>query len=250
MARLLLIILGAVLVIALAKPIWVFWRYYQLEKSMEPLRAKHAREVAEEEAINNAPAETDPARWRKLLQDLSDLAIADEDIREELTPQQIHNGWLGEAPATEAEIASAEQRLGFRLPPSYRAFLKVSNGWHYPNSFIARVAGTREIGFTRDIAPELIKAWNQGYDADEVEKASGREWPEKHLAETLLVNVPSDFDDAAELMLNPATIKNGEMEAWFFSSWNPGAAAYPSFWHLMAAQERNWPRSMPAKSLY
>ncbi|MFD8203865.1 SMI1/KNR4 family protein [Streptomyces sp. NPDC059701] len=36
---------------------------------------------------------------------------------------------LAAPPATREEIAAAEERLGTRLPPSYRGFLEVSNGW-------------------------------------------------------------------------------------------------------------------------
>jgi hypothetical protein len=217
-----------------------FWWFYQHEKSMAPMRAEHARRMAEEKKFMSEPARTSPEDWRKLLQQLSGLAIADE-IREELTPEQIESRWLGEPPATDEQIAAAEKRLGVALPPSYRAFLKVSNGWNFPNPFVARVAGTEEIGYLRDIDPDLIRDWNSGYDAEAVELSSGQEWPEKHLANTVLVNVPSDFDDGAYLMLNPATIHDGEMEAWFFSHWTPGADAYPSFWHLMASQAKNWP---------
>lgn len=32
-------------------------------------------------------------------------------------------------PASEEKIAEAEQRLNFKFPPSYRAFLKIHNGW-------------------------------------------------------------------------------------------------------------------------
>ncbi|MEU7913252.1 SMI1/KNR4 family protein [Microbispora bryophytorum] len=47
------------------------------------------------------------------------------------------NAWrelLGQAPgftaigASEADIAEQEERLGIRLPPSYRAFLRVADG--------------------------------------------------------------------------------------------------------------------------
>jgi hypothetical protein len=48
-------------------------------------------------------------------------------------------------------------------------------------------------------------------------------------------------------MLNPATVRDGEMEAWFFSSWNPGASALPSFWHLMSNQAINWKHSLDSK---
>jgi len=214
----------------------------------------HAREerrnaaiAQEQKAMLEEPAQPSPERWRSLLQQLSDLAIADADVRPELSREQIEHRWLGEPPATEEQILAAENRLGVRLPPSYRAFLKVSNGWHFPNQFVGRLAGTDDIAFTRDKDPELIKAWNEGYDAQGVKEATGKEWPESHLAETLLINDPSDFDDAANFMLNPATVRDGEMEAWFFSSWNPGASALPSFWHLMSNQAINWKHSLDSK---
>ena len=177
-------------------------------------------------------AQTGTGEWRELLQQLSDLAIADNEIRKRLTPQQIDKRWLGEPPASEEQIATAEKRLGVRLPPSYRAFLKVSNGWHYPNPFVARVAGTEEIGFLRDIQPELIAAWSEGGNLSDL--------PEKDLPHTLLINVPSQYDDGSNYMLNPVVVRDGEMEAWSFSDWNPGAAPQPSFWHLMASEVKNW----------
>src|SRR5713226_5178760 len=33
------------------------------------------------------------------------------------------------APAPETAIANLEAKIGFRFPPSYRAFLKLHNGW-------------------------------------------------------------------------------------------------------------------------
>ena len=178
-------------------------------------------------------AETDPEKWRELLQDLSDLAIADEEVRALLTPEQIQSRWLGEAPATDADIAAAEARLGLRLPPSYRAFLKVSNGWNWPNSFVARLAGTSDIGWTREKDADLIRGWEEGSRYATAQFGAPPPSPEDHLAQTILISTPHEEDDAAYFMLNPETRSNGEFEAWFFSSWNPGANAHPSFWHLM-----------------
>ena len=133
------------------------------------------------------PARTDEESWRKLLAELSGLAIADPEIRPLLTGEQVARRWLGEPPAEEEEIATAERRLGTRLPASYRAFLRVSNGWHHPSSFVGLVSPVAAVA-------------------------------------------PSGDD--AVMLLNPVTLSAaGEMEAWFFANWVPGANIYPSFWH-------------------
>lgn len=44
--------------------------------------------------------------------------------------------WCGVPGANEAAIADAENRLGVRLPKSYRDFLKVSNGFVLPGRFV------------------------------------------------------------------------------------------------------------------
>lgn len=210
------------------------------------------------------PAQTDPAKWRALLQELSDLAIADEQVREWLTEEQIESRWLGETPATEEQIVEAERRLGVRLPPSYRAFLKVSNGWNHPSHFVVRLAGTEEIQYTRDGQPEIVRGFGPGSDARLAAQADmmmkyvsenlgiglphdmfGRgpaedDWFKNHLPGSLLINVPHLNDDASYLMLNPATIRDGEMEAWSFATWQAETESHPSFWHLMAEEAISW----------
>ncbi|MCU1023109.1 SMI1/KNR4 family protein [Stenotrophomonas maltophilia] len=44
--------------------------------------------------------------------------------------------WCGVPGASEKDIVDAENRLGVRLPKSYRDFLKVSNGFAMPGRFI------------------------------------------------------------------------------------------------------------------
>ncbi|MEU6006629.1 SMI1/KNR4 family protein [Streptomyces sp. NPDC047453] len=53
---------------------------------------------------------------------------------------------LGRPGADEAAIAAAEERLGRRLPPSYREFLAVSDGWH-----VEQMAGVYQLGGAADI---------------------------------------------------------------------------------------------------
>ncbi|MER6556671.1 SMI1/KNR4 family protein [Streptomyces sp. NPDC001027] len=45
------------------------------------------------------------------------------------TRSPLRTRWLGLPPASEERIRSSEERLGHRLPPSYRAFVAVSDGY-------------------------------------------------------------------------------------------------------------------------
>ncbi|HYF07753.1 MAG TPA: SMI1/KNR4 family protein, partial [Acetobacteraceae bacterium] len=120
--RSLLVLLGAAAALLLA---WFGWRGGASQRGTA--------------AMPPGPARVDEESWRALLQDLADLAIADPQIRPRLTPEQVERRWLGEPPAGEEQIAAAERRLGLRLPPSYRAFLRVTNGWHHPSSFVGMI---------------------------------------------------------------------------------------------------------------
>jgi len=184
------------------------------------------------------PARTDEESWRKLLAELSGLAIADPEIRPLLTGEQVARRWLGEPPAEEEEIATAERRLGTRLPGSYRAFLRVSNGWHHPSSFVGLVSPVAAV------APfaQANRDWAMAYVAPSLAAtAAGALRPDpvgQHILGTLqLSRYDHEAGDDAVMLLNPATLSAaGEMEAWFFANWVPGANIYPSFWHLMVAE--------------
>lgn len=53
-------------------------------------------------------------------------------VREEIQRSDTAGLWqyhYPEAPATEAQVEAAEARLGYKLDPSYRDFLRCANGW-------------------------------------------------------------------------------------------------------------------------
>lgn len=52
--------------------------------------------------------------------------------------------WLGFPPASAERIAAMERRLGCQMPPSYREFLKVSDGWRHAGGFVWLLAGTED----------------------------------------------------------------------------------------------------------
>jgi cell wall assembly regulator SMI1 len=163
-------------------------------------------------------------RWNRAILDMPD--IEEHDI-----PAQIRKlGWLGFSPATETEIAAAEARLGIALPPSYREFLLVSNGWHDTGTDIESILPIDEIDWLRDLNPDLIGIWmdsagQEGWPDDPVEGVNYH-----HFAKTLAVSGGYE----AYVLLNPEVISpDGEWEAWLFADWIPGAGRYDSFWDLL-----------------
>ena len=152
------------------------------------------------------------------------------------------SGWLGHAGASDEQIANAETRLGRALPPSYRAFLKISNGWRNAGFFIHRLWSTDDIEWFRVRHADWIADWNLGaqhYAARNVAQGIPPAADEqRYLPAALEI---SDVGDSAIYLLNPlVTGLDGEWEAWFFSNWNPAAVRYPSFQQMMQDERKRF----------
>lgn len=173
--------------------------------------------------------------------------MLDSSHGKEFSSDIAKSGWLGFAPAREEEILAAERKLGIALPPSYRAFLSVSNGWRRTTHFIERLWGTKEINWFRKKNRDLISGFTLGssaYASDnqvpDEEYFAYDQWAEdfrpKHFKDTLQISSITEGDTAV-CLLNPQVIsKDGEWEAWFFAAWLPGAHRYRSFREMMEAQ--------------
>jgi cell wall assembly regulator SMI1 len=59
-------------------------------------------------------------------------------------------------PASEQSIQQAERDLGYGLPPDYRSFLKLTNGY---NGYFGR-----DEGYAQLIPVEELASWRTGYD--------------------------------------------------------------------------------------
>ena len=189
--------------------------------------------------------------WRGLLTVWSKAVIeAAVAAGEALPPEVVAAGWLGYSGASEAQIAAAETRLGRRLPPSYREFLAVTNGWRQTGPFIDRLWSTDEIEWFRVRNQEWIDAYtgpNLGGsppsvpDADYFVYGEGQDavlFRHEYLRTALEI---SDVGDSAIYLLNPQVVTaDGEWEAWFFANWLPGAARHRSFWEMMLAEYRSF----------
>ncbi len=92
------------------------------------------------------------AQWRLYLAEYSVevLESADENANLEISDQQRADRWLGFDGADTDQLAELEQRLGIGLPPSYRTFLAVSDGWLELGPFLWTMRTTGEVGWARD----------------------------------------------------------------------------------------------------
>src|ERR1700724_972012 len=83
--------------------------------------------------------------WKAFLTQWSRDLLQDDTLTKRLPADVVASGWLGYPGATDDQIAASEARLGTRLPPSYSAFLAVTNGWHYTTSSIYKLWSTDEV---------------------------------------------------------------------------------------------------------
>jgi cell wall assembly regulator SMI1 len=167
----------------------------------------------------------------QLLNQISRIQLADRNIAADMPDQKIAARWLGEPGAAEAEITSAEHRLGVRLPPSYRAFLAEANGFAHIGPFIYRLYSAAEIDWFRVRNRDWIETYQSGDDISPEEHRADPEncvrFRSAYLSSCLQI---SEEGDSAVVLLNPEVLNDeGEWETWFFANWNPGATRYPSF---------------------
>ncbi|WP_071515355.1 SMI1/KNR4 family protein [Geitlerinema sp. PCC 9228] len=178
--------------------------------------------------------------------------------REDLPLEVIESGWLGFSGATEAQIARAETRLGTTLPPSYREFLKVSNGWRQTTPFIHRLWSTEEIEWFRVRHQAWIEDFIESNCNNEANGNMARLIPSILDEEYLVYGEVQDCSqirveylqtaleissrgESAIYLLNPRIVTaEGEWEAWFFSDLLPGADRYRSFREMMQAEYQNF----------
>jgi hypothetical protein len=192
--------------------------------------------------------------WRELLQRWSDEwldPVLHEQERAEPFSEEVRRArWLGGAGASVEEVGALEDRLSTVLPASYRQFLLTSDGWLNTTTDIERILSAREVGWTRDLDPDLVTVWSEADGAararvddeeyfvygEAQDPASIR--PE-YVPHTLQI---SHTPESTEVyLLNPCVVTaDGEWEAWFVAHWLPGAVRYQSFWDLMNDEYRRF----------
>lgn len=151
-----------------------------------------------------------------------------------VTPAVLASGWLGSPGVTAGQLAELEARLGVTLPPSYRSFLRASNGFLQPGVIVPRLLPAHEVMWLREADPDTIDAWTvAGSRTGGVADPDGFE---QYLPAALKVSARETVGTAVYL-LNPRVAgPDGEWEAFFFAHWVPGARRFPSFRALMQAE--------------
>ncbi|MFF5302415.1 SMI1/KNR4 family protein [Streptomyces sp. NPDC013161] len=127
--------------------------------------------------------------------------------------------WLGFPAASEERIAAMEERLGRQMPPSYREFLKVSDGWRHAGGFVRLLAGTEDAHWHNnesglaDIFEEYLDE-----DAGPEERREADLW-----RRGLQLDVESDI---THVLLDPEDVdEDGEWAVYTWSSWRAEAPA-------------------------
>lgn len=171
--------------------------------------------------------------------------LKDDGIEDAVEAAYRKGKWLGRPPATEVALSAAERRLGVSLPPSYREFLLIANGWVYPGNdmdFPGPIRAIERVAWFREEDGDWIDAWtsaNAGGVSDEEYFVYGNDQDTvclrvEYLAKCLKI---SDASEGGVYLLNPEVVsKAGEWEAWHFSNELPGATRCRSFRELIKQQ--------------
>lgn len=172
--------------------------------------------------------------WREFLRGYSSEFLSSEYLREltkegreDVDTVQRQTQWLGYEPASEDAILAAEERLGVRLPPSYRNFLLASDGWSHIARSLYDLLKVKEIGWFRDVDPGMWDAWSHDEDITE------------QLKRSVLLSGPADGD---YWLLDASKIgPDGEWAAyWWWAGDGEDPHPFDSFAALVVRAREDW----------
>lgn len=177
--------------------------------------------------------------WRQFLTRWSEEWADAQGSSVDLSPDDLEGQqrrWLGAAPATDTDIARMEARLGCEIPPSYREFLRVSDGWRHAGGFVWMLAGTREAHWHEDAS---------GLGEDHDEFWGDEDNPEETRAQVGLWSRALQLDvqsDATYVLLDPEDVgPDGEWAVRVWASWRASdPERYPSFADFMVAMHQEF----------
>lgn len=179
-----------------------------------------------------------PFTWEPFLRDWSGEwadSLTDDATRPPADESARRDRWLGFPGASEERIAALEERLGRRLPPSYREFLAVSDGWRHAGGFITVLAGTAEARWHED-AYGLAETFEDFLDDD----PSPEELRDVEVwRRGLQLDVESDV---THVVLDPGgEDEDGEWAVYSWASWRAEPPErFPDFAAFMRSMHREF----------
>ncbi|MCX5358332.1 SMI1/KNR4 family protein [Streptomyces sp. NBC_00124] len=178
--------------------------------------------------------------WHEFLGRWQEEWVSRDEVDEEEEGKEDEDGGQtagpGRAGADEAVIAAAEERLGRRLPASYREFLAVSDGWHVDQTAgVYQLGGAADIDWFRDphdMTP--LYEENLGDNPREEDVLLAGMWQR-----ALRLETDSDMSYA---LLDPGdTDQDGEWALYVYKGWGGELPdRYPSFRAYMEAMYRGF----------
>jgi len=182
--------------------------------------------------------------WKQFILQWSEKVAAqnlDEYAGERRSFDKEHG--FGTKGASEESIVEVENKLGTKLPPSYREFLKASNGLHQPVESMATTGGdfwpAEEVDWFRVRNQWWIDCWTDETEPETPDAEYFVYGPDQDCCamrpEYLKTALEISHDgDAGIYLLNPEVKDaNGEWEAMHLASWMPGIERFRSFHEMM-----------------
>jgi hypothetical protein len=176
--------------------------------------------------------------WKDFLTDVSKTVIHSGDMLEEFEDAR-NISWLGFSGSSSDNIKFHETRLSTTLPPSYKEFLKTSNGFKQLNCFIWDLLPIEKIQWLKDFDSSFHELWDSEHTTFNAsnedyfvygDQQKTTDFRSEYLVKSLAI---SNWGDAAILLLNPEIKFGEEWEAWMFATWHLGPVRYKSFEELM-----------------
>ncbi|MFF0595085.1 SMI1/KNR4 family protein [Streptomyces antibioticus] len=177
--------------------------------------------------------------WRSFLlrwsAEWADSLPEEDETRDADDERARQARWLGFPGASEEDIAAMEERLGRRMPPSYREFLKVSDGWRNAGGFVWLLAGTSDARWHEDESG-LAEVFEEDLDEDAgPEERQGVDvW-----RRGLQLDVESDI---THVLLDPGEVdEDGEWAVYTWASWRAAPPErYANFLEFMRDMHREF----------
>ena len=166
----------------------------------------------------------------------------DEEDYAQLDDRAKNQKWLGNDPASLAEIDKTNKSIQISLPDSLKDFYLVSNGWRgfYPEMFTMYPLSKIQKFAVHNL--DIIEAMESGFSvSNDVSKVLGEDESQEPFlvsAENLKqsIEIGKGEDDQYILLGRQNKGKAPESEqyvVWLFATWYPGVYKYHSVYELL-----------------